>query len=92
MSDATVILSAKCNAPALSVDETCNAAYAVAKSAKQLLKVRYSGDMVGIDRLLLGLAVNHSEATLHTDPLENAKIRESKVKMVEINEVGQTSV
>lgn len=37
MSDATVILSAKCNAPLLSIDETCNAAYAVAKSAKQLL-------------------------------------------------------
>lgn len=37
MSEATVILSAKCNAPMLSVDETCSAAYAVAKSAKQLL-------------------------------------------------------
>uniref|UniRef100_A0A915BFU0 Arf-GAP domain-containing protein n=1 Tax=Parascaris univalens TaxID=6257 RepID=A0A915BFU0_PARUN len=37
MSDATVVLSAKCNAPLLSVDETCNAAYAVAKAAKQLL-------------------------------------------------------
>lgn len=37
MSDATVILAAKCNAPLLSVDETCNAAYAVAKAAKQLL-------------------------------------------------------
>uniref|UniRef100_A0A915PQ10 Arf-GAP domain-containing protein n=1 Tax=Setaria digitata TaxID=48799 RepID=A0A915PQ10_9BILA len=37
MSDSTVILSAKCNAPMFSVNDTCAAAYAVANSAKQLL-------------------------------------------------------
>lgn len=37
MLNATVLLSAKCNSPTLSVDDTCNAAYAVAKAAKQLL-------------------------------------------------------
>ncbi|VDK64482.1 unnamed protein product [Onchocerca ochengi] len=37
MSDSTVILSAKCNAPMFSVNDTCSAAFAVANSAKQLL-------------------------------------------------------
>ncbi|EJD76064.1 GTP-ase activating protein for Arf containing protein, variant [Loa loa] len=37
MSDSTVILSAKCNAPMFSVNDTCAAAFAVANSAKQLL-------------------------------------------------------
>ncbi|VDN05646.1 unnamed protein product [Thelazia callipaeda] len=37
MSDSTVILSAKCNAPMFSVNDTCAAAFAVASSAKQLL-------------------------------------------------------
>lgn len=37
MSDSTVILSAKCNAPMFSANDTCSAAYAVANSAKQLL-------------------------------------------------------
>uniref|UniRef100_A0AAF5PHQ3 GTP-ase activating protein for Arf containing protein n=1 Tax=Wuchereria bancrofti TaxID=6293 RepID=A0AAF5PHQ3_WUCBA len=37
MSDSTVILSAKCNAPTFSVNDTCAAAFAVANSAKQLL-------------------------------------------------------
>lgn len=37
ITDATVKLSAKCNIPSVDVDETCNAAYDVAKAAKNLL-------------------------------------------------------
>ena len=35
--DATVVLSAKCNAPSPNCEQTCQAAYGVAKAAKQLL-------------------------------------------------------
>ncbi|MFH4975525.1 hypothetical protein AB6A40_002234 [Gnathostoma spinigerum] len=42
ISDAVVILSAKCNAPTLNVDETCKAAFSVGHCAKQLLVSVYN--------------------------------------------------
>lgn len=39
LKDATVMLSAKCNAPVLDTEDTCHAAYSVAQGAKMLLMI-----------------------------------------------------